>query len=198
MISKVHGIGYNYGKYPTSIGNKRIKEYTLWAAMLERCTSKFQNNHHSYIGTSCSENFKSYSFFYEWCQTQVGYKNKDANGEVWHLDKDILVKGSKVYSENTCVFLPRRLNTLLVNRSLFRGNSPLGVSWAENAGKFTVWCKGVKTRKYLGSFNSEIEAFNVYKEFKQKTIKQVAEQYKSQIDPRAYKALINYEVNIDD
>lgn len=198
MQSKVYGIGLNCGKYPTSINNKRIKEYSLWAGMLLRCTENFWEANANYKGTTCSESFKSYAFFYEWCQSQIGFKNIDANGEVWPLDKDILVKGNRCYSESSCVFIPRRINQLLVSRALFRGDSPIGVSWSERTGKFTVWCKGLKTRHYLGSFETELEAFSIYKEFKQETIRQVAEQYKSQIDPRAYKALINYEVSIDD
>jgi hypothetical protein len=42
------------------------------------------------------------------------------------------------------------------------------------------------------------EAFSAYKVFKEALIKQVAEKYKLQLDPRAYKALLNYEVNIND
>jgi len=53
-------------------------------------------------------------------------------------------------------------------------------------------------QKHLGCFSTAKEAFLAYKNFKESYIKQVAEQYKSQIDPRAYKALLEYEVNIDD
>ena len=50
----------------------------------------------------------------------------------------------------------------------------------------------------LGSFDSVTEAFNAYKEAKESYIKEIANKWKSQIDPRAYEALYNYTVDIDD
>ena len=52
--------------------------------------------------------------------------------------------------------------------------------------------------KYLGSFNTEIEAFNAYKEAKEAFVKEQANKWESQIDPRAYNALMNYQVEIGD
>ena len=53
-------------------------------------------------------------------------------------------------------------------------------------------------QEYLGSFKTEIEAFNAYKQAKENRLKELANKWKSQIDPRAYNALMNYEVNITD
>ena len=53
-------------------------------------------------------------------------------------------------------------------------------------------------REYLGYFNTELEAFNAYKQAKESFIKEQANKWKSQIDGRAYEALMNYEVGIDD
>ena len=50
----------------------------------------------------------------------------------------------------------------------------------------------------MGFFNTELEAFNAYKKAKEAFIKEQASKFKSQIDPRAYNALMNYEVNITD
>ena len=47
-------------------------------------------------------------------------------------------------------------------------------------------------------FKTEIEAFNVYKTAKESYLKEQANKYKSQIDDRAYNALMNYTVEIDD
>ena len=52
--------------------------------------------------------------------------------------------------------------------------------------------------EYLGSFNTEIEAFNAYKVAKEAFVKEVAEKWKSQIDKRAYDSLMNYTVEITD
>ena len=50
----------------------------------------------------------------------------------------------------------------------------------------------------MGYLNNEIEAFNAYKTAKESFVKEQAEKWKGQIDERAYEALMNYEVSIDD
>ena len=50
----------------------------------------------------------------------------------------------------------------------------------------------------LGFFNTEIEAFKAYKKAKESFVKEQADKWKDQIDIRAYNALMNYEVSIDD
>ena len=47
-------------------------------------------------------------------------------------------------------------------------------------------------------FKTPEEAFYVYKEAKETYIKEVANRWKDQIDPRVYEALMKYEVEITD
>jgi hypothetical protein len=53
--------------------------------------------------------------------------HKEENDRYWHLDKDILVVGNRVYSPETCIFVPTRINNLFVTRESLRGDYPLGV-----------------------------------------------------------------------
>ena len=53
-------------------------------------------------------------------------------------------------------------------------------------------------QEHLGYYSTEIEAFNAYKQAKESFVKEQANKWKDQIDPRAYKALMSYEVGIDD
>ena len=163
--------------------------------MLDRCTDKWKIKSPTYAGVTCSENFKSYSFFYEWCQEQVGFGNIDSKGIFWHLDKDILVKGNKVYSEDNCVFIPQRINNLLLKVDKARGKDLLGVFYREDKGKFMCSCS---PKGYLGLFNNSQEAFVAYKNYKEALIKSVANEYKDRLDQRVYQALINYTVEITD
>ena len=50
----------------------------------------------------------------------------------------------------------------------------------------------------MGFFNTELEAFKAYKQAKESFVKEQANKFKSQIDPRAYEALMNYTVEITD
>ena len=52
--------------------------------------------------------------------------------------------------------------------------------------------------KHLGHFNTADQAFQAYKEAKEAYIKEVANKWKNQIDPRVYDALMKWEINIDD
>ena len=55
---------------------------------------------------------------------------------------------------------------------------------------------GNARRQYLGQYSTPEEAFYAYKAAKEKRIKEVAEDWKDQIDPRVYEALMKYEVDI--
>lgn len=170
----------------------------MWRGMLSRCMPYGWVRNPTYVGTTCSENFKSYSFFYEWCNKQVGFGNKDEKGKNWQIDKDILIKGNKIYSEDTCCFVPKNINTLLTKSNSSRGKQPIGVFWDENRGSFRAVCSENNKLKHLGCFKTKDSAFSAYKLFKERLIKAVAEVYKGQIDERVYTALMNYQVSDND
>ena len=194
-LPSVYGVGVVGAKYPTKVSGVLTKEYKLWNSMLRRCYSdNSKKKYPTYEGCEVSENFKSYGYFYEWCQKQVGFGNGG-----WHLDKDLLIKGNKIYSESTCVFLPSEINSLLVKSDKIRGEHLIGVCWHKRGKAFVARVSKNKGRlEYLGTFKTEIEAFNAYKQAKEAFIKEQAEKWKSQIDERAYNALMNYTVEIDD
>ena len=194
-IPSVFGVGILGTKYPSREGDRNTKEYPLWVDMLRRCYSEtFQKKHPTYESCEVSDNFKSYEYFYEWCNSQIGFGN-----EGWQLDKDLLIKGNKVYNESTCVFIPKDINSLLTKSAASRGEHLIGVHWCNTNKAFIARVnKGKGKQKHLGLFNTEIEAFNAYKTAKEAFIKEQANKWKSQIDPRAYNALMNYQVEIDD
>ena len=191
----VYGIGVLGNKHPITINGVLTREYKLWTSMLVRCYSdNFKKRQPTYEGCEVSENFKSYEYFYEWCHNQVGFSNKD-----WQLDKDLLIKGNKVYSESTCVFIPSEINSLLTKREASRGEHLIGVCWSNTHKAFVARVSRNKGKQeHLWFFKTELEAFNAYKTAKESFIKEQADKWKSQIDIRAYNALMNYEVSIDD
>ena len=194
-LPSVCGVGIVGIKYPISEGGVQIKEYTLWNSMLKRCYSDCSKKKRpTYEGCEVSDKFKSYEYFYEWCNKQIGFNNKG-----WQLDKDLLVKGNKIYSEDSCVFLPNEINLLLTKRTASRGNHLIGVYYHKRGKVFMAQVSKNKGKpERLGFFNTELEAFNAYKTAKESFIKEQAEKWKSQIDIRAYNALMNYQVEITD
>lgn len=187
------GIGIVGNKYPTIINGKECHEYNTWSGIIRRC---YDDRHSlksaSYKDCTVSENFKSYEYFYEWCQKQIGFGNYG-----WQIDKDLLIKGNRVYSEDTCVFVPAEINIALINRKKDRGNYPLGVNRREN-GRFQSSVYMLGARKYLGTYDTPEDAFMVYKQAKEQYLQHLAYKWELYIDPRAFEALLHYNVDIND
>ena len=194
-LPSVYGVGVSGTKYPITVNGVKTKEYELWRDMLKRCYSDtYQKKRPTYEGCKCSDNFLHYEYFYEWCHKQVGFNN-----EGWHLDKDLLIKGNKVYSEDSCVFIPAEINSLLIKSTASRGEHLIGVHWSNTNKAFRARvCKNKGKREHLGFFDTELEAFNAYKQAKESFIKEQANKWKGKIDERAYEALMNYKVEITD
>ena len=191
----VFGVGVLGAKYSTRVNGVRTKQYGLWVNMLKRCYSDtHKKKYPTYQGCEVSNKFKSYEYFYEWCNKQIGFAN-----DGWHLDKDLLIKGNKIYSENTCIFLPQEINKVLTKSTMSRGKHLIGVSWCNTNKAFKAQVnKNKGKQEHLGYFNTELEAFNTYKTAKESFIKEQAEKWKGKIDIRAYNALMNYKVEITD
>lgn len=198
---RTYGVGYlGEGKYKSRINNKKTKCYSAWKSMLQRCYDpKYHEKEPTYKNCKVRDEWLNFQNFAKWY-----YNNYyEIEGEIMHLDKDILVKGNKIYSAENCIFIPGRINTLFTKCDKVRGEYPIGVSLCKN-GKYRAYChvynfKENKSKKiHLGVYNIPEQAFEVYKEFKENYIKQVADYYKSKIPSKLYDTMYNYEVEITD
>ena len=194
----IYGVGINDRSRPSGVGNGlsiATKESNLWIAMLKRCyNKKYHEKYQTYIGCSVSDNFKHYSYFYDWCHKQIGFNDDSPNQRKWHLDKDILIPDNKIYSEYVCVFVPPEINTFFTNRGLSRGRWPIGVYFHEQRSKFMAYCSVNGKDKYLGYFATPEEAHAVYKQFKENLCKETAAKWRGQVDNRVYDAMMVWGV----
>lgn len=183
----VYGVGYiGNGKYATSIGRANIIEYSEWRSMIKRCYSETNKERYPAYYNICSveEEWHNYQNFAEWYN-----ENKyECEGRL-HIDKDILIPGNKIYSKDTCILVPQRINMLFVNKPNNRG-LPNGINLCGNRYD-AVYCG-----KYLGAFNTIEEAYEVYSKEKEDAIKIIANEYKSIIPEKLYKALCKYKFDI--
>jgi len=180
----VFGVGYlGEGKYSTGTSKKRSQEHRVWRCMLERCYSeKYKEDNKAYYGiaTVCDE-WKCFQRFAKWYND-----NKyEVDGRL-HLDKDILFRGNKIYSPDTCLLVPQRINMLFVTRPN-RNGLPNGV-WIEKSGKYSASYNGKK----LGRFNSIQDAEEAHYKAKKEAIKKVAKEYQEIIPQKVYEALLNW------
>lgn len=203
-VMNVAAIGSKYAPYDTYYDNngkkisKAKKEYRLWKHMLQRC---FDNNYKerepAYKDVTCVDDWLLFENFYEWVKDQENY-DKWLNGDLWCLDKDILCKGNKIYSPDTCCLVPTKVNNLFISGKANRGNQPIGVIKINN--KYKAACSNLNKYVHLGVFNSQMEAFEAYKIYKESVIKQVAKEEfdNKNITKKCYNAMINYEVELTD
>ena len=199
LLPSVYGVGIIGAEPIVDKDGRKLKEYELWCSMLQLVyDSKKHIELPTYTNCSVSENFKYFPYFKEWCNNQIGANALDDKGNPFALDKDILIKGNKQYGEDVCVFIPRELNNLVTNCSKSRGDSVIGVCYSKAHKKYLSKVRKYGKLTHLGHFDTEIEAFIVYKEAKESHIKTLANKWKDQIDPRVYEVLMNWEIEITD
>ena len=185
----IYGVGIN------DTNNKNFQDnnaYKAWYRMIRRCyNTKIHNIHPTYKDCKVCDEWLTFSNFKQW------FDNHYVEG--WELDKDILVKGNKVYSPQTCCFVPQAINSLFTKCKAIRGKLPIGVLKIVDNSKITYVAnvrQGEKRiRKYFKDVNS---AFAFYKVAKEEYIKKIANEWKDQLEPRVYEAMCNYQVEIDD
>lgn len=172
----VLGFGVNDADYQVSVyvrGKKKIcPYYRRWFEMLRRCyDSKYQETHPTYIGCSVTEEWKYFSNFKRWMEKQ------DWEGR--QLDKDILIRDNKIYSENSCIFVESKINSFLTDHAAKRGNMKQGVLYVEKLKKYRARISDRKGgMKHLGYFDSEYEAHLVWWEKKIEYAKDLIKEFK--------------------
>lgn len=191
-MNLLHGVGINDRKYPSVVKGKAKKEYKLWVSMIARCyNQKLKSKYPAYKDCTVSDNFKNYSYFYEWCQNQIGF-----GVDGFQLDKDFLSNcDKKIYTEELCVFVPCEINSFFCDKRKTVGQYPIGVCFNSTVGKFqATCCIGKSKQKLLGHFPTPEEAYSVYKQFKEARSKELAQKWQSKIDNRVYEILINWSI----
>ena len=167
----------------------------IWQRMFLRCYNPYYlKRNPTYNGCNVCEEWKDSIKFVEWCKSE-----KSGYSEGFALDKDILVKGNKIYSPQTCRFVPKFINGLFSTHKRNRGECPIGVRKTK-AGTYQSLLTEYGKSKCLGTFLTIEEAFSKYKEEKEKYLKEVAEHFfqKGELCFDIYNALINNEVEITD
>lgn len=165
--------------------------YQVWTNMIKRCyDEKMIKRRECYRGCTVCDEWLRLSNFLPW------YSENCKPG--YQIDKDILIKGNKLYSPETCLGVPRRINALFISARATRGKYPIGVSY--RYGKYVAQINYGDGSVSLGRYNTINEAFWVYKNAKEEYIKKVAQEYfdRGEITQRVYDALMRYEVEITD
>lgn len=171
----LYGVGLNDTK-----GQSQTAAYQCWASMLNRCYASISRKERpTYEDCSVCDDWLTFSSFKAWFDR--------CNVEGWHLDKDLLTPGNKVYSPYTCLFIPRGLNYFANSNARQRGDLPLGVH-AMN-GRYEAGIRESGKRRHIGYFDTPQEAHSAWHDEKMK----IAAGYKplcDNIHPQLFRGLI--------
>ena len=157
---KKFGVGINDAWYVTSTAvdgkTMRCPIYSKWKGVLEHCYSKAAHKKNpSYLGDTMCEEWLTFSNFRDDILTQ------DWEGMV--LSKHIINPNNKIYSPETCLFVPRALSTLVTILTNPKGDHLAGVTFDKRRKKFSARIILNGKQKNLGTFPAEQLAHEAFK-----------------------------------
>jgi hypothetical protein len=180
------------GPYKSRPGDNQpqFKSYKVWKEIINRCYSSKCSSYPNYggRGVKVCDGWLNYQNFAKWWE--------DNYVDDFVIDKDLIDKGSLIYSPETCCFIPVEINSALTNRRNHRGQYPIGVRVKDGAIIAQINDNGKK--RHLGTFKTVEEAFDVYSKAKKESLKNYAEKWKEKLTDKAYNAIINYKIEITD
>ena len=133
--------------------------YKRWTTMVERGFSgKAKESRPSLVDSTVNIEWKYFTKFKRWMESQIW--------DGLHLDKDILSKGNKEYSSDSCCFVPANLNLILTDCKRARGQYAIGVQKKANDTRINCYEARVRNQNgkklQLGSFPTEMEAHKAW------------------------------------
>lgn len=160
------GFGYiGEGKYT---GKSHKSAFNTWMHMVERCYDTESKYYPLYggVGVKVSQEWSNFQVFAEWFE-----KHKVVG---WHMDKDFIEPSSKLYSEDTCVFLPPEVNSLFTGYHF--GLKEMGVGLTKSGSWYSA-CTINGKQKYLGVSKTWLEAKTKYLVEKRKIVDKLLSKY---------------------
>ena len=185
----VHGVGcLGEGKYKSRLSGKSpiTKEYQLWAGIITRCyVEKALLEHPTYRNVTVCDEWHNFQNFAKWFYEESNYQKG------WDLDKDLFSANSKIYSPETCIFIPHELNSFLIFNCSANTSGFHGVSYSKQLNKYESYISNYcnnrnnQTKKSLGLFDTAEEASNAYLEERKKKALYLREKYKNVLPEKA-------------
>lgn len=187
------GIGYlGDGNYKSRDNNVKTDAYIKWGSMLTRCYSDKYIKAEAYDNCFVDPDWHNFQNFAKWYYENI-YQLENERIE---LDKEIKYKGCKVYSADTCLLVPHKINTIICNRARDRGKYAIGVTY--NGNRYCAACNIYGERYCIGYYDTEYEAFLAYKTYKENEIIRVAETYRGIIPDYIIDYTRQYKIEITD
>lgn len=196
---KFHNTGYEYYTSLNHIENNEVRDrlysnvfggvlelygydidiYKIWYNMLYRANMV----EGSYKDVNVCPDWMYFQNFYNWAKKQIYHKG-------WHLDKDIIIRGNKTYSPDTCCFIPSEINTFFE-----KSNNALGYGMNRNKTKYVSFVRSKGKKLHLGTFDTKEEAQAAYLTKKRELLDGLIEKYSYCLSEKVILCLKNYYNN---
>lgn len=189
---RVYGVGFK-GEGPAVAyrNGKDTESYKKWVGALER---SYSSRYHKF-GSSSYEDCSVDPFWHNFNNYDMWHKEQPKFESRYHLDKDLLIPKNKVYSQETCCLIPEEINLALSSGKRRTNNLKVGVG-KSRSGKFIARINVNNKPKTLGNFESENEAYEVYKAHKEAHIKTLAKKWERELPSQVFDKLSNWNVDL--
>lgn len=161
LYPSVANVGYiGYTDKVTSKENHSM--YKVWNDMINRCYNKLDYDYHLYggIGITVEESWFNFTTFLNDVKLLPGYENKLKYPTIYQLDKDYLQldipKSQRIYSKNTCMWISKHDNIMIMNRENPNVSEYYGVIFKDGA-----YCTKINNKIY-GRFTTAEAAANLF------------------------------------
>lgn len=189
--NKLYGVGVTDIK--GCVNGKRDYIYRVWESMITRCYSeKYQSLYPTYKGVEVCSRWQTYSLFKSDVEKMCCF---DKLGKGYHLDKDLILQGNKLYSPEFCAIVPEIMNTCIVKPTRLEKTLPTGVHFCKREKKYVAQIHKGCGQICLGYFSTVEAAHEVYIRAKKDHLKNLSEQYRGIVDDKVCDALLVRVVN---
>lgn len=168
--------------YKTKDGKTELTQaYKTWAGMIDRC---YRPGHEvkfkAYADCSVCEKWKYFSNFNQNIFIYI---------EGFDIDKDILIKGNKVYSPEACCFVPRVINLIFAKNKTRKSNLTRGVKYRKYGNRYSAEISINGKTKLIGYFKDINSAAKAYNQTRKEYISEIVDKYKDALKPKVFQAL---------
>ena len=164
----------------------RAQELALYNNMKQRCNNK-KGYENCVIGKTWE---KDHEKLYTWYRNNY-YTLPD--GEPINIDKDILIPNNRIYSEDTCLLVPERINKFFINiHGTKKNGMPVGVTLDKKSQKYKASIYKNKKSIKLGTYGTPQEAHDAWRKAKIEHLLELIEHYKDIVPSEVTEAMMQW------
>lgn len=193
FLPNVYGVGFiGFGRHKSKYDGEESITYSTWMGMFIRCyREKVKRSDSSYFNCSVDPIWHNFQNFADWYEAQEHF------GMGYHLDKDLLRQGNRIYSPDLCCLIPPEVNAMIVKPARSKSGLPTGVNVVSKGVGFRARLSERGIAKYIGRFDTIDEARAAYVSAKESYVRNSACEWQDKVTIEVYDSLSEWSVPDD-